>query len=375
MTNQEGLEWVSTTFGLEPRWTAEPDIDAIAQIARKHLDRGRDVPINVSFHAQGAFNKLYRISTGDSDHLLRVSLPVYPRMKTESEVATIEFIRNNTVMPVPRILAYDADNKNELQYEWILIEMMPGTPLNSRWRSMSWQAKETIIKQLAAFQAQLFTREFSRIGNLFHNSIDLGPLVSLIFFWGDHLQHEVPRGPFLNSHEWLRTRLSFALLDQQCILRTSEVEDDLEDAEFAKALIEDILEILPNIFPTSLMDGSRSILFHDDLSILTAIIDWDSDAEDDDATSCNSPDSDGVSSLYWDHLLEFEQTQLRKVFVEEMTMLQPEWVMVMKESTLKADFEKVVHNCDNSWAFRAVRRWITISAEGRIERLADELIR
>jgi Ser/Thr protein kinase RdoA (MazF antagonist) len=422
MTDQDGLEWVTTTFGLEPRWTDEPDIEIISQIARKHLSHDEEVHIDVTFHAQGAFNKLYKVKAAESECLMRVSLPVHPHSKTESEVATINFVRNETAMPVPRILAFDSDNKNDLGFEWILMEMMPGSTLRRRWRKMSWDAKTAIVRQLAEYQAQLHAKSFPKIGNLFpavdkSTAVSLGPIVSLVFFWGDHLKHDVPRGPFETSLEWLQARLEFAIADQQRILDTSDDEDDIEDAEFAKELAEEIAQQLPKIFPRDTDDAQKNIIFHDDLSMqnilvdesgkLTAIIDWecvsavplwracqfpqllesrtreeepsrdhymaDSDTEEQDPET-NALDNEGINSLYWEHLLEYEQTQLRDLFMQEMAQLNSDWVTTSKTSALQADFEKAVHNCDNSWRFKLVRRWLDAYKKGEVESLAEKML-
>lgn len=37
-------------------------------------------------------------------------------------------------------------------------------------------------------------------------------------------------------------------------------------------------------------------------------------------------DNEGVSSLYWEHLLEYELTTLRSLFLEEMGNLAPWWI-------------------------------------------------
>jgi Ser/Thr protein kinase RdoA (MazF antagonist) len=421
MLNQDGLEWATTTFGLEPRWTKEPDIEAMSRIARKHLGHHEDVPVDVTFYAQGAFNKLYKISTAGSVCLMRVSLPVYPRLKTQSEVATINFVRRETDMPVPRIIAFDSESQNELGFEWIMMEMMPGVPLRKRWRKMTWEAKETIVRQLVHYQAQLFPKAFTNTGNLFplpngNVNPDLGPIVSLVFFWGDHLTHSVARGPFKNSHEWLQARLQFALADQQRILSTSDDEDDIEDAEFAKDLAEEIEKELPNVFPPEADGDYCNILFHDDLSMqnimvdeegkLTAIVDWEcvsavplwracqipqllegrfrdeeptrdqymtaSDGEEE--ADADALDNEGVNQLFWEHLMDYEQTQLRKLFLEEMKKIRPEWVAAMEASTLKADMEKAVHNCDNSWSFKIVKRWFTAYKEGNLESLTAKMM-
>lgn len=71
-------------------------------------------PINISFLTQGAFNKLYDIITPKilEDLFLRVTLPVDPRSKTLSEVATMAWVQQNTNIPVTRVIAYEASSAN-----------------------------------------------------------------------------------------------------------------------------------------------------------------------------------------------------------------------------------------------------------------------
>jgi hypothetical protein len=419
MLNQEGLEWATTRCGLEPRWTKEPDIDAMTRIARKYLGHDENVPTDVVFYAQGAFNKLYKISAAGSVCLMRVSLPVYPHLKTQSDVATINFVRHETDIPVPRIIAFDSESQNDLGYEWIMMEMMPGVSLRRRWRKMTWHAKETIVRQLVQYQAQLFSKPFSKIGNLFpvakgEEAFELGPIISLTFFWGDHLTHSVTRGPFKNSYEWLVTRLKFALTDQEHILSTNDDEDDIEDAQFAKDLTEELAQELPKVFPPE-AGGDECILFHDDLSMqnilvdeegkLTAIVDWECvsavplwracqipqllegrlrDEEpdrdqymlevDDERQEFDGFYHEGITIVYWEHLVEYEQTRLRKLFIAEMKMICPGWVATKESNTFKADMEKAVHNCDNLWALKTVKRWFTAYKEGSLYSLIDKMM-
>jgi Ser/Thr protein kinase RdoA (MazF antagonist) len=423
MPSQDGLEWVATTFGLEPRWTKEPNIDVISRIARARLGHKEEVAIDVTFYAQGAFNKLYKIKASEYEWLMRVSLPVHPSLKTKSEVATIEFVRKETDMPVPRILAFDSDYQNELGFEWILMEMMPGITLRQKWRTMSWSAKETIVRRLVRYQAQLLEKTFQETGNLFQHtegseSFNIGPIVSLAFFWANRLSYDVLRGPFENAYDWLQTRLEFVITDQDSIIKSTDNKDDIEDAEFARELAEDLSRELLKVFPKSSTDPECTVLFHDDLSMqnilvdkegrLTAVLDWecvsalpwwracqlpqllegrsrdeeptriqymaDSNSEDDDPSDFDALDNEGVNNLYWEHLLEYEQTQLRRLFVEEMEKVKSDWVTTMRSSTVERDFEKAIQNCDNAWNFKTVRRWLEDYKQGHVENLAAKLI-
>lgn len=214
--NQTGLEWKEVLFGIEPCWTMEPNIADIELITREHLKIQDDAPCHVTSYAQGAFNKLYKIQSRSDSYLMRVTLPVDPHNKTNSEVATISFVRQNTDIPVPRIFAHDDMRVSRIGFEWILMELLPGKSLNSRWRKMSEEDKVMVVKQIAGVQAQLFHHRLSGIGNLFDKAADtnlegssgdsqdlsqgpqpvLGQIVSMNFFMGDHIFLDVPRGPF-----------------------------------------------------------------------------------------------------------------------------------------------------------------------------------
>ena len=51
----------------------------------------------------------------------RVARRFMPRLKTESEVATINYLRQKTSVPVPTIYHYDSNPYNRLGGEWILM--------------------------------------------------------------------------------------------------------------------------------------------------------------------------------------------------------------------------------------------------------------
>lgn len=227
------------------------------------------------------------------------------------------------------------------------------------------------------------------------------------------------RGPFSSSLDWLQTRLRFAIADQDRILKTSDDEDELEDAEFARSIAEEISQELPKVFTYDTTSDEQTMLFHVDLSMenilvdedgrLTAIVDWgcvsavpmwracqfpqllegrsrdenpersqygkDLDDDQDDPSTLDGPDNEGVSIFYWEHLLEYEQTQLRQVFKEEMGRVEPDGLATMQANTPRSDFKKAVHNCDNGWRFKQVKRWLQAYKAGNIYRLAEELSR
>jgi hypothetical protein len=63
IAKQDGLEWVATPFSLEYLWMIEPNIAEVELLARKHLKLEQNASCHVTFYAEGAFNKLYKIET------------------------------------------------------------------------------------------------------------------------------------------------------------------------------------------------------------------------------------------------------------------------------------------------------------------------
>lgn len=50
------------------------------------------------------------------------------------------------------------------------------------------------------------------------------------------------------------------------------------------------------------------------------------DCDEDNKEVTDKLDNEGVDQFYWDHLLEYEQTKLRHVFVEHLREIEPAWV-------------------------------------------------
>ena len=417
MPTQYGLKWEDSLGELEPRWSEEPKLEHIEQLSRRHLNLDEAASCIVKFHAQGGFNKLYTVDTDTGKWLMRVALPVDPYRKTASEVSTMRWVQKNTSIPIPTVLAHEATNNNDLQFEWILMEYMPGTVLERSWRKMSLSAKEDLAKKLAKFQSELFSDKlrFQSIGNLFEETAEsyrIGSIVSMTFFWGDRgAREDILRGPFPNSYEWLSARLNLVLEDQDKVLSNTDDEDEIEDAEAAKVLAERLLALLPGVF--NQYETESTILFHDDLheknilvddsGTMTAVLDWecvsffplwmacqlpallngatrneepqretyaahDPEVEEEDAEY-----NEGVSSLYWTHLLAYERGKLRSLFLSEMERLQPAWLTEYRDGELKRDFELAILHCNGEMTTRRVGEWLDAYEKGETCSLRQSL--
>jgi hypothetical protein len=113
----------------------------------------------------------------------------------------------------------------------------------------------------------------------------LSQLVSMAFFWGNHITHDVPRGPFTESANRIRAHHTLVLTDQEKSIKSSDDKAEIEDAQHAKDMAERLLKLLPSIFPSNTNTPELSTLFHGDLSMrnihidddgkITGIIDWE----------------------------------------------------------------------------------------------------
>ena len=134
----------------------DPDVSIIELISRNFLQIPAQHNLTATFLAEGAFNKVYTLATSDGDgvesqlpYVFRVALPVEPFYKTASEAGTISYIRAHTFAPVPRVIARSSTSDNELSFEWILMEKIPGVSLESVWRGMDMEAKERETRVIA----------------------------------------------------------------------------------------------------------------------------------------------------------------------------------------------------------------------------------
>ncbi|KAI8627875.1 kinase-like protein [Xylariaceae sp. FL1651] len=394
--NRDGLGWHFGLWQTVPLWTRQPSVEAIEGVCRQQLNIRADDPCKISFYAAGAFNKLYLVVCTDQSLLMRVSLPVYPCHKVRGEVATLQWLRDHTQVPVPKVIAFDDSNDNDIGFEWMLMELMPGSSAYQRWRKLSMEQKVAITTRIAELQAELFhhrTTEhaFQTIGTLELETGDRCAEVSTAIVPGQLVAHEFFIGPFRSSYDWLASQLEIIILDNTKILETTDDEADKEDAENTLASARGLLSILGKIFPIHTECAETTVLYHNDLSLrnilvdeqgeITAIVDWECVSalplwmttripeflnersreeepirdgygdEDPEEFACwkkennpNALDNEGKDGLYWIHREEYEATQLRKVYHTRMKQLWPDWPLDNKqvegwaESIARGDF-------------------------------------
>lgn len=230
---------------------------------------------------------------------------------------------------------------------------------------------------------------------------------------GNHFNYDIDRGPFRSSHDWLSAYLSIIHQEQGEVLAEEEDEDNREEAEDCLRVATKLTKLLPKIFPALQNPAEQTVLWHDDLSLqnilvdddgkVTALIDWEcvsckplwvaaempkfllgpareeepnrdgyGDASDD-VKGSDELDDEGKTELYWIHLMEYEQTQLRKAYADKMKQLWPQWETEVTYAALKLDFFGAVGRCAAGWCLKRTEQWIDAVEGGAFPRLMDVL--
>ncbi|KDQ60403.1 hypothetical protein JAAARDRAFT_32800 [Jaapia argillacea MUCL 33604] len=231
----------------------------------------------IQFLSAGTFHKAYLITLVDARQVVaRVARRFMPRLKIESEVATLHYLRTRSNVPVPTVYHYDSNPYNRLGGEYILMSKARGIPLAKVYHSMSHDKLLKLLDNLALLVIPLFGHRFSSMGSLYsgpppplHSSVPsstaqtprpsgssipffhtitpatpvaqatpkplfhrmqtlqvpdvhIGPIVSWPFFGsgrGDLTNEELDRGPWRSTHDYL---LSVAQREIHGVIRENE---------------------------------------------------------------------------------------------------------------------------------------------------------
>ncbi|CAK5272451.1 unnamed protein product [Mycena citricolor] len=143
----------------------EVDRRVLKDVVLEHMR----VPVaRIVFLSAGTFHKAYLITlTTGRQIIARVARRFMPRLKTESEIATLRYLRENTNVPVPEVFCYDSNPYNRLGGEWIVMSKAEGIPLSQVFHSLSYVQLSRLVENLAKLLIPLFGHRFPRIGSLY----------------------------------------------------------------------------------------------------------------------------------------------------------------------------------------------------------------
>lgn len=211
------FRWEIHGYDATVKWDRIPDIESIRDLLRCKF--GTNKHYNIEHMWDGAYNKFYSVDMDDKRYILKLTLPVCPRTKTESEVTTIRWTAASTNLRslVPDVIDYDSSANNPIGCEWILMRRLEGVPLSTCWREVSLGSKERIVKTLAEYASHVYRNQFKQIGSLYSAPLpgrgrryQVGKLVSMRLFWNKGKDIESERGPFPTNREWAVRRLNIA---------------------------------------------------------------------------------------------------------------------------------------------------------------------
>ncbi|KAJ8073384.1 hypothetical protein PM082_011659 [Marasmius tenuissimus] len=143
----------------------EVDRRVLKDVVREKM--GMEVA-RIEFLSSGTFHKAYLITLASGVQVVaRVARRFMPRLKTESEVATLQYLRERTNVPVPVVLHYDSNPYNRLGGEYILMSKAKGVPLAKVYHSLNYNDLVKLLQNVAKIIIPLFSHRFSSLGSLY----------------------------------------------------------------------------------------------------------------------------------------------------------------------------------------------------------------
>lgn len=97
-----------------------------------------------------------------------LTVPEVLTLTTESEVATLEFLRSKGI-PVPRIYGWSSKRHgNPVGAECIIMEKAPGKPLQDCWFSVTPKERVRLVTSYVEIKRKLFSFGFGSYGSLYY---------------------------------------------------------------------------------------------------------------------------------------------------------------------------------------------------------------
>ncbi|KAK2753450.1 Phosphotransferase enzyme [Arachnomyces sp. PD_36] len=204
----------------------EFNIEALRRVAAQSV--GRDTVVHMRKLAEGGFNRVLLLTMNDGFEVIvkiPYSIAVPKQLTTESEVATLDFLRSNGI-PVPRVYAWSSQAGNEVGCEYIIMEKATGKPLEDRWFNLTAKEQIRLVTSYAEIERKLFAFPFGSYGSIYYKDnlpqnlqgslyasgtkdddgdsqrFCIGPIADYMFWRGKRSQLEINRGPWKHSRDY-----------------------------------------------------------------------------------------------------------------------------------------------------------------------------
>ena len=202
------------------------NVPELMRTAAKAVGRARCV--DMVKLTEGGFNKIFLLTMDDGYQVIaRIPTPIAgpPHYMTASEVATMDFLRTQLDIPVPKVFAWASrvDGDNTVGAEYIITEKVQGESLSLLWVSLSTEELVKVIRQIIDIDNRLFSVGFSKHGSLYYKEdleekfredksseandenllptrFCLGPLATRTFWAEQRSKMMLDRGPCSSPH-------------------------------------------------------------------------------------------------------------------------------------------------------------------------------
>jgi hypothetical protein len=198
--NEDEVEWdsESDSWSDDEYPPLELDYDALEHVARYFVPGHHGRCIKISVIGRGCYHELRRLRFADG--WICIARFNCDRLEnhavTESGYATMEYVREHTTIPVPRIYFTNLDPTNPVGAPFALMEHVPGHSLLRIWKCLSIDQRLAVVKQIADIISQLAELRFGSIGSITGRGI--GPLQNK-----SSGTQELVRGPFHSIKDYL----------------------------------------------------------------------------------------------------------------------------------------------------------------------------
>jgi hypothetical protein len=190
----QSLDDASSNADSEDSWTFEsPPLDlnyeALKHIGNYFTSGSHGRCTGISTLPRGQFHEIRVLYFEDGwTCIARFTREAEPLAKVESELATIEYVRNNTTIPVPEICLVNNSENHAVGAPFVLMEHIHGSPLDDMWEVLSLDHKLDAITQVAGIHGQLASLKFDTMGCIGTDQ-SVGSLLDQVEWWqplGDH---------------------------------------------------------------------------------------------------------------------------------------------------------------------------------------------
>lgn len=141
--------------------------EALMHVATCFLPGGHGKCVHIEGRLRGASHEIRVLTFEDGWTCIgRFTRDDEDLDKVESELATIEYVRKHTKIPVPEIYFTNFNPNHVIGAAFVLMERIPGKHLYWAWDHLSTEHKKGVLEQIADVMIQLASLKFDTIGSL-----------------------------------------------------------------------------------------------------------------------------------------------------------------------------------------------------------------